>query len=101
MKGKMETLEGKMATKDNIIDVQRDMSSKIINVQHDVSSKLIAIIAALIGFWATLLAAIITFPYLYGRADRDKVRELEARLREEERLIEEIRTEGFRRSGLI
>ena len=62
VRAEMRALEGKMATKDDII-----------NVQREVSSKFIAIIAALIGFWATLLAAIITIPYLYGRADREKV----------------------------
>ncbi|RLI78000.1 hypothetical protein DRP07_11515, partial [Archaeoglobales archaeon] len=60
-------MKGKMATKDDIIAVQRE-----------VSSKFVAIIAALTVFWATLLAAIITIPYLYGRADRERVRQLEA-----------------------
>ena len=78
MKGRMDA----MATKDDIIAVQRE-----------VSSKFVAIIAALIGFWATLLAAIITIPYLYGRADREKVKELEARLREEERRTERLQAE--------
>ena len=81
MKGKIEALEGKMATKDDII-----------NVQREVSSKFIAIIAALIGFWATLLAAIITIPYLYGRADREKVRQLEADVRELQKLKSEFET---------
>jgi len=106
-------MKGKMATKDDII-----------NVQREVSSKFITIVAALIAFWATLLAAIITIPYLYGRADREKVKELEARLREEERRTERLQAEfdllkslretamrlaeenpefaeGFRRLGLI
>jgi len=106
-------MKGKMATKDDIIAVQRE-----------VSSKFITIVAALIAFWATLLAAIITIPYLYGRADREKVKELEARLREEERRTERLQAEfdllkslretamrlaeenpefaeGFRRLGLI
>jgi len=82
MKGKIEALEGKMATKDDIITLQRE-----------VSSKFITIVAALIAFWATLLAAIITIPYLYGRADREKVKELEARLREEERRTERLQAE--------
>jgi outer membrane murein-binding lipoprotein Lpp len=116
MKGKIEALEGKMATKDDIIAVQRE-----------VSSKFVAIIAALIGFWATLLAAIITIPYLYGRADRERVRQLEADIRELIKLKAEVETlkaireteerrreaamrlaeekpefaEGFRRLGLI
>ena len=75
-------MKGKMATKDDII-----------NVQREVSSKFITIVAALIAFWATLLAAIITIPYLYGRADREKVKELEARLREEERRTERLQAE--------
>jgi len=106
-------MKGKMATKDDII-----------NVQREVSSKFVTIIAALIAFWATLLAGIITIPYLYGRADREKVKELEARLREEERRTERLQAEfdllkslretamrlaeenpefaeGFRRLGLI
>ena len=75
-------MKGKMATKDDII-----------NVQREVSSKFVTIIAALIAFWATLLAGIITIPYLYGRADREKVKELEARLREEERRTERLQAE--------
>lgn len=71
-------MKGKMATKDDIIAVQRE-----------VSSKFVAIIAALTVFWATLLAAIITIPYLYGRADRERVRQLEA--------AEETRREKARR----
>jgi predicted PurR-regulated permease PerM len=109
-------MKGKMATKDNLIAVQRE-----------VSSKFVAIIAALIGFWATLLAAIITIPYLYGRADRERVKQLEADVRELIKLKGEVETlkaireaeerlreaamrlaeekpefaEGFRRLGLI
>ncbi len=116
MRGEIKAVRAEMktmATKDDIIAVQRE-----------VSSKFITIVAALIAFWATLLAAIITIPYLYGRADREKVKELEARLREEERRTERLQAEfdllkslretamrlaeenpeyaeGFRRLGLI
>ena len=81
-------------------------------------------IAILIGFWAVLLAAIITTLYLHDRTDREKVKDLEARLRKVELRIERIQTEfellkslrevamrlveknpefaeGFRRLGLI
>jgi len=74
-------MKGKMATKDDIIAVQRE-----------VSSKFVAIIAALTVFWATLLAAIITIPYLYGRADRERVRQLEADVRELIKLKAEVET---------
>ena len=85
MRGEIKAVRAEMktmATKDDIIAVQRE-----------VSSKFITIVAALIAFWATLLAGIITIPYLYGRADREKVKELEARLREEERRTERLQAE--------
>ena len=40
-----------------------------------------AFYGTLILMWVTIIAAIITIPYLYGRADRERVKELEARLR--------------------
>ncbi|RKY01486.1 hypothetical protein DRP77_09600 [Candidatus Poribacteria bacterium] len=74
-------INGKMATKDDIIAIQRELSSK-----------LVAIISALIAFWATLLAAIVMIPYLYGRADRERVREMEKRIEEMRAEIEALRT---------
>ncbi|RLI78006.1 hypothetical protein DRP07_11545 [Archaeoglobales archaeon] len=81
MRGEIKALRAEMVTKDDIIAVQRE-----------VSSKFVAIIAALIVFWATLLAAIITIPYLYGRADRERVRQLEADVRELIKLRAEVET---------
>lgn len=79
MRGEIKAIRAEMAAKDDIIALQRETSSKFV-----------WLLAALIGEWATLIAAIVTIPYLYGRADRERVKELEARLREEEKRIEEI-----------
>ncbi|RLJ03163.1 MAG: hypothetical protein DRP11_01530 [Candidatus Aenigmatarchaeota archaeon] len=68
IKLQMAKLEGKVATKDDIHELYRWF-----------------IIA-----WITIILAIFAIPYLYGRADRERVKELEARLREEEKRIEEV-----------
>jgi predicted nuclease with TOPRIM domain len=76
VRAEMKALEGKMATKDDIIILQRTLT------------------IALVTAWITIIAAIITIPYLYGRADRKKIQELEARLREDERRIERMQAES-------
>lgn len=45
-------MKGKMATKDNIITVQRELSSKMI-----------VLTTGLLAAWITIIAAIITIPY--------------------------------------
>ena len=35
--------------------------------------------------WITIFLSILAVPYLYGRNDRERVKELEARLREDEK----------------
>jgi hypothetical protein len=67
-------MKGKMATKDDIIAVQRTLT------------------IALVTVWITIIAAIITIPYLYGRADRERVRQLEADIRELQKLKSEFET---------
>jgi outer membrane murein-binding lipoprotein Lpp len=112
MKGKIEALEGKMATKDDIIAVRDEISG---------------LYRWIIIMWITIILAIFGIPYLYGRADRERVRQLEADVRELIKLKAEVETlkaireaeerrreaamrlaeenpefaEGFRRLGLI
>ena len=52
-------MKGKMVTKDNIIGVY----------------------AAILVTWVVTIAAIVTIPYLYGRADRERVKQLEVDVR--------------------
>jgi len=82
LRGEMSEMKGKMAAKDDIIALK----GNIITVQRTLT-------VALLTAWITIIAAIITIPYLYGRADREKVKELEARLREEERRTERLQAE--------
>jgi outer membrane murein-binding lipoprotein Lpp len=46
----------------------------------------------LILMWVTIIAAIIAIPYLYGRADRERVRQLESDVRELQKLKSEFET---------
>ena len=46
----------------------------------------------LIMMWVTIIAAIITIPYLYGRADRERVKEIEKRMEEMRAEIEALKT---------
>ena len=72
-------MKGKMATKDDIITVQRELSSKMI-----------VLTTGLLTAWITIIAAIITIPYLYGRADRERVKQVEADVRELSKLRAEV-----------
>ena len=63
-------MKGKMATKDDIIGVY----------------------AAILVTWVVTIAAIITIPYLYGRADRERVKQLEGDVRELVKLRAEVGT---------
>jgi outer membrane murein-binding lipoprotein Lpp len=61
-------MKGKMATKDDIIGVY----------------------AAILVTWVVTIAAIVTIPYLYGRADRERVKQLESDVRELIKLKAEV-----------
>jgi len=74
LKGEISEMKGKVVTKDNIITIQRSLT------------------IALVTAWITLIAAIITIPYLYGRADRERVRQLESDLKELQKLKAEVET---------
>jgi len=65
-------MKGKMATKDDIAEISK-MATK---------DDIIGIYAAILGTWIVTIAAIVTIPYLYGRADREKVKQLEVDVRE-------------------
>ncbi|HEX30463.1 MAG: hypothetical protein DRI52_02120 [Chloroflexi bacterium] len=47
---------------------------------------------ALVTAWITIIAAIIIIPYLYGRADRERIKQLEADVRELQKLKSEFET---------
>jgi outer membrane murein-binding lipoprotein Lpp len=97
MKGKIETLEGKMATKDDLIALRDEMSEMkgrmdAMATKDDIITLQRTLTIALVTAWITIIAAIITIPYLYGRADRERVRQLEADVRELQKLKSEFET---------
>jgi len=47
----------------------------------------------LLTMWITIFLSILAVPYLYGRGDRERLKELEARLREDKKRIEQIKSE--------
>ncbi|HIE28092.1 TPA: hypothetical protein EYP66_12470 [Candidatus Poribacteria bacterium] len=51
---------------------------------------IIGVYAAILVTWVVTIAAIITIPYLYGRADRERVKQLEADVRELIKLKAEV-----------
>ena len=53
---------------------------------------IIGVYAAILVTWVVTIAAIITIPYLYGRADRERVKQLEGDVRELVKLRAEVGT---------
>ncbi|MFQ6042891.1 MAG: hypothetical protein ACE5PV_18720 [Candidatus Poribacteria bacterium] len=51
---------------------------------------IIGVYAAILVTWVVTIAAIVTIPYLYGRADRERVKQLEADVRELIKLKAEV-----------
>ena len=94
MKGKIATKDELEAVKLDIAEMKGKMATKddIITVQRELSSKMLVLTIGLITAWITIIAAIITIPYLYGRADREKVKQLEVDVKELFKLRDEVET---------
>ena len=74
-------MKGKMATKDELTAIRDDTSE--MKGKMATKSDIHSLYRWIITMWVTIILAIFGIPYLYGRADREKVKELEARLRED------------------
>jgi len=82
-------MKGKMATKDDLIALKgeiSEMKGKMVT-KDEVSSLYRWFILA----WITIILAIFAIPYLYGRGDRERVREMEKRMEEMRAEIETLK----------
>lgn len=90
-------MKGKMATKDDITMMERQISeiagqvSKIEGQMDAMATKdnlitvrdeIHSLYRWIFAMWITIILAVFGIPYLYGRADREKVKQLEADVRE-------------------
>jgi len=88
-------MKGKMATKDDIAKMERQISKiegrmTAMATKEEINTLMCDIFSAFFIIWIIIFAAIITIPYLCSRADRKRAKRLEAEVRELEKLKSEV-----------
>ncbi len=100
LEGKMDGLEQRMEGLEKTVDAfRKEMDARINALDAKMVSK-----QWFLTMWVTITLMILAVPYLYGRSDRDRVRELERQVRDVSAELERMKAireevERIRRSA--